>query len=98
MPCLSESIRYDDPNLQQGLQTAYSATHLTELIVAAWALARVMAVQVVESVLREWAGRPTSWPPCPNCGKTLPQQRLGQAGGEEPSRCDSVATPGGSLS
>jgi hypothetical protein len=65
MLCLSESIRPDDPILQQGLQSAYHAANLTELIVAAWALARVMAVQVVESVLKEWAGRPTSWPPCP---------------------------------
>jgi hypothetical protein len=76
MLCLSESIRPDDPILQQGLQSAYHAANLTELIVAAWALARVMAVQVVESVLKEWAGRPTSWPPCPNCGKTLHSKGL----------------------
>ena len=76
MLCLSESIRHDDPSLQQGLQTASQATNLTELILAAWVLARVIAVQVVESVLKEWAGRPTSWPPCPNCGKTLHSKGL----------------------
>jgi hypothetical protein len=65
MLCLSESIRPDDPSLQHGLQTAYHAANLTELILAAWALARVIAVHVVESVLREWACRPTPWPPCP---------------------------------
>jgi hypothetical protein len=65
MLCLSERIRHDDPNLQQGLQTAYHAANLTELILAAWALARVMAVHVVESVLREWACRPTPWPLAP---------------------------------
>jgi hypothetical protein len=71
MLCLSESIRYDDPSLQQGLQTAYDATNLTELILAAWALARVMAIEVVESVLREWASCPTPWPSCPTCGHVL---------------------------
>lgn len=71
MLCLSESIRDDDPSLQQGLQTAYDATNLTELILAAWALARVIAVQVVESVLREWASCPTPWPSCPTCGHVL---------------------------
>ena len=76
MLCLSESIRPDDPSLQQGLQSAYHAANLTELIVAAWALARVMAVQVVESVLKEWAGRPTTWPPCPTCGTTLHSKGL----------------------
>ena len=35
MLCLSESIRDDDPGLQQGLQTAYDATNLTELILEA---------------------------------------------------------------
>lgn len=74
MLCLSENIRHDDPSLQQGLQRAYHATNLTELIVAAWALAHVLAVQVVESVLREWASRPTPWPPCPACGTTLHSQ------------------------
>jgi hypothetical protein len=71
MLCLSESIRYDEPRLQHGLQTAYHAANLTELIVAAWALARVMAVHVVESVLKEWASAPTVWPLCPQCGKPL---------------------------
>ena len=78
MLCLSESIRHDDPRLQQGLQSAYHAANLTELRVAAWALARVMAVQVVESVLREWAGRPTPWPPCPECGKALHNKGFAQ--------------------
>jgi hypothetical protein len=35
MLCLSESIRPDNPSLQQGLQTAYHAANLTELILAA---------------------------------------------------------------
>jgi hypothetical protein len=78
MLCLSESIRHDDPSLQQGLQSAYHAANLTELILAAWALARVLAVHVVESVLREWAGRPTPWPPCPECGKALRSKGFAQ--------------------
>ena len=78
MLCLSQSIRHDDPSLQQGLQSAYHAANLTELILAAWALARVLAVHVVESVLREWAGRPTPWPPCPECGKALRSKGFAQ--------------------
>jgi hypothetical protein len=76
MLCLSESIRHDDPRLQQGLQTAYHAANLTELILAAWALSRLIAVQVVESVLKEWAHSPTQWPSCPECGKRLHSKGL----------------------
>jgi hypothetical protein len=74
MLCLSDSIRDDDPSLQQGLQAASHAPHLTALLMQAWALARMIAVHVVESVLREWACRPTRWPPCPACGKVLPSK------------------------
>ena len=71
MLCLSDSIRHDDPSLQQGLQAAYHASNLTELILQAWALARVVALHEVESVLKQWAQQPTRWPPCPQCGTAL---------------------------
>ena len=76
MLCLSESICHDDPDLQQDLQAAYEATNLTALILAAWALSRRIAVHVVESVLKEWASRPTKWPLCPECGKRLHSKGL----------------------
>jgi hypothetical protein len=71
MLCLCDSIRLDDADLQHGFQVAYDAQSLTELLLAAWALARRIAVDVVESVLRHWAHQPTRWPPCPQCGTRL---------------------------
>jgi len=36
MLCLSDSIRLDDPDWQHGLQVAYDAQSLIELLLAAW--------------------------------------------------------------
>jgi hypothetical protein len=47
------------------------AVTLTELIMAAWQLARVLVVHIVEDVLAERAYRPTRWPACPSCGRSL---------------------------
>lgn len=71
MLCLSDSIRHDDPSLQPLLHAVESAHSLSELILAAWQVARVLAVQLVEAVLAERARRPTAWPPCPVCGASL---------------------------
>jgi hypothetical protein len=68
MLCLSDSIRDDDPCVQRLLCTVAEAHTLTELILAAWSLARVLAIHLVEAVLAERARRPTSWPRCPQCG------------------------------
>ncbi len=71
MLCLSDSIRQDDLCVQHGLRAVEQAQTLTELLLAAWSLARVLAMHVVESVRAQRAQRPTSWPPCPGCGKRL---------------------------
>jgi hypothetical protein len=71
MLCLSDSIRHDDPSMQPLLSAVESAQSLTELILAAWQVARVLAVQLVEAVLAERSHRATSWPPCPVCGASL---------------------------
>ena len=71
MLCLSDSIRDDDPCVQRLLCTVEEAHTLTALILAAWSLARVLAIHLVESVLAERARRPTSWPRCPQCGACL---------------------------
>lgn len=68
MLCLTDSIRDDDPCVQRLLCTVEEAHTLPELILAAWALARVLAGHLVESVLAERARRPTLWPRCPQCG------------------------------
>jgi hypothetical protein len=71
MLCLSDSIRDDDPSVQRLLRAVEDARSLTALILAAWQVARVLSVHVVEAVLAERARGPTSWPPCPACGTPL---------------------------
>jgi len=47
------------------------APTLARLVLAAWALARFLAVGIVEAVLQERAQQPTDWPACPHCGTRL---------------------------
>jgi hypothetical protein len=71
MLCLTDSIRHDDPSVQGLVSAVEDAVTLTELILAAWQLARVLAIHIVEDVLAARARRPTSWPVCPACGASL---------------------------
>jgi hypothetical protein len=71
MLCLSDSICHDDPSVQRLLRLMDDAHSLTALILAAWQVARVLAVHLVEAVLAERARQPTAWPPCPACGAAL---------------------------
>jgi hypothetical protein len=71
MLCLLDSIRYDDPAVQRLCSVLEEAQTLTELLLAVWPLARVLALHIVESVLAERARRPTAWPRCPVCGTYL---------------------------
>lgn len=76
MLCLSDSIRHDDPDVQQGLHAVEHAQSLTALLLAAWSLARLVTVDIVEAVLAQRALHPTSWPACPACGKRLHSKGL----------------------
>ena len=78
MLCLSDSIRHDDPAVQPLLSTIEAAQTLTQLILAVWPLARVLALPIIEYVLAERAPRPVAWPPCPRCGTTLRSKGLAQ--------------------
>jgi hypothetical protein len=71
MLCLNDSIRHDDPSVQRLLRAVEDARSLTALVLAAWQVARVLAVHLIEAVLAERARRPLSWPPCPVCGASL---------------------------
>ena len=71
MLCLHDSIRHDDPAVQRLLSAVEDAPSLTALILAAWQVARVLTVHLVEAVLAERSQRPTLWPPCPQCGAGL---------------------------
>ncbi len=64
MLCLTDSIRHDDPSVQGLVRAVEDAVTLTELILATWQLARVLAIHIVEDVLVTRARRPTSWPSC----------------------------------
>src|SRR5262249_17406762 len=68
MLCLMDSIRQDEPAVQRLLPAVDEAHPLTEIILAVWALARVLAVHIVAAVLAERALSPTCWPRCPMGG------------------------------
>jgi hypothetical protein len=68
MLCLHDSIRHNDPAVQRLLSAVEDAHSLPELILAAWQVARVLTVHLVEAVLAERARHPTLWPRCPQCG------------------------------
>ena len=78
MLCLSDSIRHDDPAVQQLLRTIEEAHTLTQLILAVWPLARVLARHIIEYVLAERAQLPIAWPPCPICGTPLRSKGFAQ--------------------
>jgi len=71
MLCLHDSIRDNDPDVQRLLSAVEDAHALPELILAAWQVARVLTVHLVEAVLAERARHPTLWPRCPQCGACL---------------------------
>jgi len=57
--------------LPELLVAVENAPTLAAMMLAAWQLARAIAVAVVEDVLAERAQRPTEWPTCEKCGKRL---------------------------
>lgn len=71
MLCLTDSIRQSDPSLQPLLNAVAEAPTLAMMILAAWQLARALAVRIVEEGLAERAQRPIQWPCCPEGGTRL---------------------------
>jgi hypothetical protein len=98
MLCLSDSIRHDDPSLQRLLRAMEDADSLTALTLAAWQVARLLAVHLVEAVLAVRARCPTSWPPCPVCGVPLRSKGFARRQSTSPVRADPVAPTRGTLS
>src|SRR5437867_2732070 len=76
MLCLHDSIRHDDPAVQRLLRAVEDAPSLTAVILAAWQVARVLTVHLVEAVLAERARCPSAWPRCPQCGVFLRSKGL----------------------
>ena len=67
MLCLHDSIRHNDPAVQRLLSAVEDAPSLAALILAAWQVARVLTVHLVEAVLADRARCPSAWPRCPQC-------------------------------
>ena len=59
MLCLMDSIHQYEPAVQRLLHAVDEAHTLTEIILAVWPLARVLAMHIVEAVLAERARSPT---------------------------------------
>ncbi|MBI3987994.1 MAG: ISKra4 family transposase [candidate division NC10 bacterium] len=57
--------------MQELLGAVENAPSLALMVLAAWRLARTLAVRVVEEVLAERAQQPTEWLTCPECGTRL---------------------------
>jgi hypothetical protein len=71
MSCLIDTIRETSPEWQTQFDELENAPTLSLLIVAAWQLARVLAVRLVEEILTKRAQVNTEWELCPKCGKRL---------------------------
>lgn len=84
MPCLIDTIRETNPEWQTMFDELEQATMLSLLIIAAWQLARVLAVRLVEETLTRRAQAKTEWKLCPQCGKRL------QSKGFKPRRIKSI--------
>src|SRR5262245_62910956 len=71
MLCLHDTIHDDDPAVQRLLSAVEDAHSLTALILAAWQVARVLTIHLVEAVLAERSQHPSRWHRCPQCGAGL---------------------------
>ena len=60
-----------NPECQAMLDEVSNASTLSLMIVAAWQLARILAVQLVEETLANRAQAKTEWGTCQKCGKQL---------------------------
>ncbi len=71
MSCLINTIRETSPEWQAQVDELENAATITLLIIAAWQLARVLAVRLVEEILAKRSQVKAEWELCPKCGKRL---------------------------
>jgi hypothetical protein len=76
MACRRESIRQMGSDVPELLLAVENAPTLAVMMLAAWQLARAIAVAVVEDILTERAQHSTEWPRCEKCGKRLESKGL----------------------
>jgi hypothetical protein len=84
MSCLIDTIRETSPEWQTQFDELENAPTLSLLVIAAWQVARVLAVRLVEEILVKRAQVKTEWELCPKCGKRL------QSKGFKPRRIKSI--------
>lgn len=86
MSSLKASIAQASPQIQELLVALENTSLLGKMMILALQLSRMIAVLVIEEILKERANRPIHWPNCPKCGKRLeskgqsPRQLLGLIG------------------
>jgi hypothetical protein len=68
MLCLHDPIHDDDPAVPRLLSAVEAAHSLTAFILAAWQVARMLTIHLVEAVWAERSQHPTRWPRCPQGG------------------------------
>ena len=71
MKSLSDLLCSYDPRFQEPLSRLRHATSLTSMVIAAWALVRILAIFLLEEVLAERTQQKQNWPACPVCGQRL---------------------------
>ena len=80
MLCLHDTIHDDDPAVQRLLSAVEDAHSLTALILAAWQVARVLTIHLVEAVLAERSQHPENHPPpCRSVGRACAVKALQSA-------------------
>lgn len=84
MSCLLDTIGETNPDWQTMVDELEKAIPLSLLIMAAWQLARVLAVRLVEETLAQRAQIKTEWELCAKCGKRL------QSKGFKPRQINSI--------
>ena len=77
MSCLKASIPQVDSSWQELVTAIENASSLGVMMSAAWRLARLLVVKLVEEELAERAQRPTEWTNCEKCGKKLESKGFG---------------------
>ena len=71
MKSLIDLLWNHDPRFQAPLSRLRRATTLTLMVIAAWALVRILAIFLIEEVLAERTQQKQKWPVCPVCGQRM---------------------------
>ena len=71
MSRLSDILWDYDPQFQEPVARLREATRLALMVMAVWAVVRVLAVQLLEEGLTGRAHQPERWPACSSCGRQL---------------------------